>query len=556
MLATVPPSIDQLFREAELARADLVPAAHRRTQLDCAPVEAPVEIETKAILHAIVIDWLRRREKRVPTDQQGVSTAEVCRDLDHEVDFYLSNNTKDPAAHPKTCYTRDDDALETIGFSATKKRSLSGGSAGGSCSQRPATTAIAHEPCIMRSLDARSTFNSWQDGKTYVASGDVFVCQSSGRVHHCTASACKKLEVISGKEGYVCQITGRMYEPGFAHNNDTTTKRFRESKDGAIASQGSAGVSVDTWKPTRTAEQRKAFRLKGKIIKSKNEDTINRFRAHNCESSLYYLTTADLDAQLSGEDLVLARECFSRSKAHSPQSVLTLIEFEMRKRFPNVPAPVLTSDMRDQVNEQCKNMLYTAPAFVRAEIYKKISEEEAHLRASMASYYRERNVSHKRVDPFYVCGRLIESTIAQYERLLAIGLDDPPRPDRALLLYLEEAVVAVWLMLYYTPRARRFHTVQLHNNVVGILYKLQTGVYITDDTGARHVVIPRHEFLDRLPQESDLNRYYQRNDTGASSEASITTVKLIDECFSKLPTDPDTIEAFSLGRYIKLWNEA
>jgi len=540
-----------LFRDGEIARLALLsPPQHVEAHAEyAAPTDATVAIEAKAIMHQIVIDWLRRRDKRVPIDQRGVPTEDICRDLDHEVSFYLSNN--DSPKHPPTCYTRDDDGIGilTSGFQTTKKRSLVGPNS------IPATVKIPDTPCIMRCMDAKSRFRSWHDGHTYIASGDVFVCESSGKMHHCTESTCKNLQVIGGKEGYVCVITGRFYMPGFTHNNDTTTKRFRESKDGAIATQGSAGLSVDTWKPTRTAEQRKAFRLKGKIIKSKNEDTMNRMRAGNGDSSLYYLTLDDLGEQLDGEDLTAAKACFSRSKSHSPQSVLTLIEFEMRKRYPTVPPPVLTSEMRDQVNEQCKNMLYTAPAFVRAETYKKLTEAEQHLRATMATYYRERNACNKRVDPFYVSARLVEETMPHYERLVSIGLDEPPKPDKALLLYLEEAVIAVWLMLYYTPRARRFHTIQLLNNVVGILYKLQTGVYISDESGEKFVVIPRHEFLDRLPQESDLNRYYQRNETGASSEASITTVKLVDECFSKLPTDRDTIETFSLRRYLKLWDE-
>lgn len=544
------PSIDDIFREAEQARRISSGRCPEEGAIERAAEqpEASTEIESKAIVHAIVMDSLVR-QGRAP--QGSLSAIELGNELDVEAQFTIYNTLLKSSrpAHPSVCYTRDDDGIDIIIDHVQREiREKRRKREDTSRQDRPV-------PCILRSMPAGHLFQSFRDGKWYTASGDVYVCESSGCVHHCTESACKHLQTLAGKEGLVCAITGRFYQPGFIHNNDTTTRRFRDSRDGAIAAQGGAGVALDTWKPTRTPEQRRAFRVRGRETKSKSENEMNALRASNQDSSLYYVRLDEVKERLDGREAELAIQAFRHTKAHSPQTVLTLLEFEMRKRFPLVPPPVLTTEMRQQVNEQCKNMLYTAPAFVRAENYKRLAEAEARAKSAIASYYREKNARNERADPFFVASRFIEETLPHYERLLTIGLSEPPRPDKALLLYLEESVIAVWLMLYYTPRARRFHSgVQLLNNVVGILYKLQTGVFISAGE-EKFVVIPRHEFLDRLPQKSDLNRYYQRHETGASSEASITSEKLIDECFSKLPTDRDILEAFSLARYIKLWDE-
>jgi len=542
------PDLDQLFRDAESARGRAT-ASEATEAVYTGPVtEAPFCIEANELRFVAIREAMIKAEVPVP-DPDVLGFGEAHKDLERAADFYIED-IKTVSTH--TCSSRTTELHELNRYdrlaNSDRWREIDKEAA----ARIKVLEAVTAKACKYVSFGKGQQFYSSMNGGLYRASGDVYVCRATCKVHHCSPETCKETASLPHNEGCVCVITDRFYQAGFVHSNETTTRRFRDTKDGALPTQG-ASVCADTWRPTRTPEMRRNFRHRGKVSRSRSENDINTRRAESGDSHLLYVRREDFEGTA---DQGASVRIFDHSKAASPQSTITLLEFEMRKRYTQVPPPVFTTTLRDQVNEYCKVMYYVAVSFVRKRYWKKVSEAEVRLNTAVAAYCRSREAKSLRPDPFYILGRVFEETRPLMERLIEIGFDDSETQDRSLLLYLEEAVLAVWLLIQYTPWARRFYMgISLINHVVGILYKLQSGVYITSDTGERVYVIPRHPVLDKLPQKSDLNSFYHATQACVGSDDSITTEKLIDDCFTSLPKDPPTLGAFCLGRYIRLWTD-
>lgn len=553
-----PPDLELLFRQAEYARSldqggRVIPAAAADALISEAHQSISQEtlffLEASELRYEVIKDAMRAAGASIP-DPLLQGFEEACKDLERAASFYVPELSK---SDTHFCSSRTADLQELNRHDRISMSDRWREVADKESMERlKVLEASASKACRYKFFEKDEDFTSGIDGQVYKASGDVFVCINSCKVHQCTSETCKEVSALPHNEGYVCIITNRFYPPGFVHSNETTTRRFRDTKDGSLPTQGNS-MSADTWRPTRTAEMRRNFRQRGKISKSRSENSLNTRRAESDDSHLYYVRREDFDGT---PDLGAAIKIFEHSKSASPQSTITLLEFEMRKRHSQISPPVFTTTLRDQVNEYCKVMYYVAVAFVRKRYWRKVAEAEARINTSMATYYRAREARNLRADPLYVAGKIIEETKPLIERLIEIGFFDPESYNKALLLYLEEAVLAVWLLIQYTPWARRFYMgISLLNNVVGILYKLQSGVYIIADDGEPVYVIPRHPVLDKLPHKSDLNSFHNATSSCVGSDDSISTEKLIDDCFMSLPKDRETLEAFSLGGYISLWDE-
>lgn len=507
--------------------------------------EASVELEGVELRTRAVVKAMRNRGAAPPSICDFPDAASYLKDLERCSQFYMPESLK-AAEHKCASYAEDRAELARYDrlVNSDRWREVTNREYLERITQMEQRQARA---CRVESFEPSEVFLHTLDGRRYRASGDVFVCASTGRLHHCTQTTCDSAVALAHNEGYNCSITDRFYPPGFVHSNETTTRRFRDTKDGALPCHGgSSGASVDTWRPTRTPEQRRSFRQKGKLSRSRNEDAMNIRRAENNDSYLYYVHRRDL-APADGA-------VFEASKAASPQSTITALEFAMRLRSPKVQPPTLNTLLRDQVNEYCRNMYYGAVNFVRGELWRRVKDGEARVKASMPQYYKARRLKNRASDVFNIALKLLAETMPCMERLAVLGPFSPPSVDRAFMRYLEEAVVAVWLLLHYTPWARRFYNgIALNNNVVGILYKLQSGVYVDSVTGKRVYLIPRHSNLDLLPTKGELNRFHAATGSCVGSDDSIETEKLVDECFASLERDEATLDAFSLERYIRLW---
>jgi hypothetical protein len=546
------PDLEQLFREAEFAR-NLEHGADAANSSDVAISEvleeAPLSIESDELRFIVIREAMERAGAQIP-DPVLVGFEETCKDLERASHFYIEG-IKNAATHACSAHTMELQELnryDKLSVSDRWREVVDKETT----ARIKALEAVADRACKYVFFEKGQPFYSTITGGPYKASGDVYVCKGTCRVHHCTLETCKDSIALPHNEGCVCVITDRFYQAGFVHSNETTTRRFRDTKDGALPTQG-ASASADTWRPTRTPEMRRNFRHRGKVSRSRSENVINTRRAESGDSHLLYVRREDFEGT---PDEGAASKIFDHSKAASPQSTITLLEFEMRKRYTQVSPPAFTTALRDQVNEYCKVMYYVAVAYVRKKYWKKVSEAEVRINTMVASYCRSREAKNLRADPFYILGKIIEETRPLMEHLIEIGFDDPDTQNRSLLLYLEEAVLAVWLLIQYTPWARRFYMgIGLISNVVGILYKLQSGVYIVSEEGERVYVIPRHPVLDKLPQKSDLNSFHHATHACVGSDDSITTEKLIDDCFMSLPKDRATLNTFCLGRYIRLWTD-
>lgn len=414
--------------------------------------------------------------------------------------------------------------------------------------------------CSLACLQKGDMFYSVHCRRFYRATGDVFVCFQSGLIHVCTAAKCDRQVIMEREESVVCELTKRNYGQPVVSSEPVPRTGPGGREDGMSYS---AGFGRDGMRgPIRASGKGSAAGRRRRMVMEKAHERIeDRMRHDDRESPIVY----------------------SEGKS------VPYLEEHMTELFPKLRHPEPTRQLRFEVSVMCRSLVYDR--HVRASIWEKCTEADRTARTAVAAYYRECYDARRMRDPYRVMEIVNNHVRKHVDRLEVLGFMDT-EPDPAVLVYFEECVVATWYMMSYTPFAQRFQSgVSLRKHAVGILYKLQTGFYVDvlcDPRDGRVVVhdrrtldvwlkskpegvdrwtepdgqevalvticfLPRHQFLERIPQKNDLNKYEILNDI--TSTNVVDSEKLICDCYNsllELGFGLDMLAEFCLDRYVRV----
>lgn len=423
--------------------------------------------------------------------------------------------------------------------------------------------------CNFEHFSPGEHFTALNDGRLYIASGDVFLCTASGRAHICTQEQCDRSVALARDEGLVCELTRRFYRALSVHR-EANNGGMRERRDGGVtfvdsaSSRGrGAGAASRGWQPTRTKSHRDGFRQRRLSHLTRLDASAAAARAADPMCRLYYDSTDDM--------------------------VISVVERTMRTYYPQADHPQATNELRMIVRDAFKTLTGEGTKIIRRAQWQRIAEAEARASASVRTYVRDQVNRGKRPSPLHITSLCATALRPAFERFEAIGISEVgSEPSRELIMYIEDCVIALWIMLHYTPFAKRYQKgIPLAKHAVGLIYKLQSGYYIARRNGTTATtkaqakpgekraheegeesdkadtefisLVPRHPILENLPQKNDLNKHsFFKERAGYSSASVMDTERLVGQCFASLldGTRPaEEILRFLLAKYIRLWDE-
>lgn len=483
--------------------------------------------------------------------------------------------------------------------------------------------------CSFSKLEENQAFYHLRDGKTYLATGEVYICILSGQAHVCNAQQCTRQVNLPRDEGIECELTHKFYGQPVVYAEERN-REFEACKDGGVSYTSRGGPPrYNYFSKSRTNGS--ATRKRKQQSDRANDAMENKMKASDPDSALKW----------------------------APGHDIPYIEEHLKTLLPRVKVPVPSRTGKNAVAEVCGLLIYDKT--VRRVMWSKLKEAESQAMTEVQQHYKEQHSKGKFRDPFEVMSIVSRHVKPHFDRLRVIGFFDQD-PERRVLTYFHDAIITVWHLLHYTPYAQRFQNgIPLTaKHVIGILYKLQTGFYVnvTYDPTTKRVIsfnssntedlstpppterqqidptppkkrktsppslgklsslnsdseggsdsesldqqrqrqeqamselerelleglnpdqelllpaaadvppppatklicfIPRHTYLQRMPQKNDLNKYPVFKSAGFSSSQVVNTDKLISECYESLVTKPgctlDGLLDFALEMYINL----
>lgn len=468
--------------------------------------------------------------------------------------------------------------------------------------------------CTFFRIEEDQPFYHLHDNRHYRATGDVYLCVNSGKAHVCTAQECDHQITVPGGEEVQCSLTHKSFGQPMV-NFEENTRGDERGRDGnmsytvARAKNGFMVTSSNLY--SNSGQQHKKRKQAGRDQNQTNPD--EQHRNSNPDS------------------------CLIRVEGESRP----LVEYHLSSLYPLTKAPIPTQQNRASVEELCITLIYDK--HVRSALIDKLKEAEQQADVQIKSYYKSCQERKKRRNLFKVMGILAKHVKPCHDRLQTIGFFDRP-VQHSVVTYFQEAILCVWYLLHYTPHAKRFQSgFQIKKYAPGILYKLQTGFYVsvlydiaartiisfnradassmdtvgdeggsttnnsvavrndaeeavksaptkrknpslfeiqgTEDlhlrsrdigsstlpkdasappaTVARRVIcfLPRHKYLECIPQKNDLNKYNVFKNAEINSNQVVEGEKLICDCYEsllRLGMSIDRILDFTLERYINV----
>lgn len=569
---------------------------------------APHAIESKALKAQLLLFKLRQRGIRHIDALITASPARALAELKNQKPFCFASKQDNHQCKGGTDSHRQLRQLEID--------SRQGGAKCAGFSERLAQQARLQRAdalaCNFYRFEAGAAFLHIHDGKKYRASGDVWACYNSGKVHICTPELCDHQVLLAHDEHLACSLTHKVLGTPYVAVVERSADGGDTGRDGSLsyhasAGRGGRGASIGDGYHTGLR------RPDGSRSTSKPHDLGGRKRRAGAERA-----QDRTDDQMRLKDPMC---CIKRGvgKENEGRSAL---EVHFSTRFTGVPVPVPRRVERDQVDFLVKLLLYDGT--VRRVLWEKFLKAEQHAITLLKAHYREAAEQQEQRDMYYVVQLLVDHLRPLFHRLQCHHAFIEEPVDHNVVRYFTDLVVCTWQILHYTPFARRSPTgFTMQKHTVGILYKLQTGfsVNVTFDTATRRIVafeepppapvstparptratpyqvslatagipendvicsddaepiaaaatssppatqrvmvcfLPRHEFLDRLPQKNDLNRFDVFSRANVSSTVILETHKFLSECYESLlrlgtqGLTIDSLQEFTLERYINV----
>lgn len=576
----------QSRRKTEASRPPLPPAHPQVPDPDKLP-QAPYKVEAKALRYLTVIQ--KQKERGISYDDLLRSNLPKALELLKKDRTHCFVTKDRHVCRGSTEASRKLQKLQheraTWGKAAVAKSSIAN-------EEEQSLIRDSETGCSFCKLEHNQVFFHLHDGKQYRATGDVYVCTVSGLKHICTPQDCTHQITLPSSESIECSLTHKFLGQPMVHFEE---RRDREGdgRDGGLsfhAGPKRSGVS--------------SFVSGGGGGGGRKRKSWNDSKLGHCSEGVF--------ASLQASGIVAASSLVLTNEA------LPFIEHVFRTLFPKIKLPIMDRPTRSFLSDLCVTLLYDRQVRHAWLVKLQQAEQEADNEIEHYYRACRERKKPKRRDPFFVINILSKHLKPSVERLHAIGFTDRPM-DRCTMYYFQEAILCAWTLLQYTPHARRYPGgIPLKKHAAGILYKLQAGFYVnilyataskklirfetttvasmltlTDtsqnpdqglvgfgacqETNAAEeeealgttqakdlgdgtsrlciCFLPRHKFLECMPQKNDLNRYPGFKQAGICSNQVVDSEKLIGDCYESLlqPGTPlDTIQHFILERYIKL----
>lgn len=296
--------------------------------------------------------------------------------------------------------------------------------------------------CSFSQLKENEPFYHLGDGRTYLATGEVYVCITSGKPHICTMELCRN-QITSREDGMTCTLTHKCYGAPMVHVEERD--KDGEGRDGGVSYTSAKGGGM--WSSTPSLHRKK-------ISKSAQD------RA-----------TALAEERYNKSNLSEAFKLSLKSEEKCSH-----LEDHLKETYPRIKYPIAHRAGRTMITEICSALIYDRE--VRKSIWERVYAEEREIQSMVKTYYTERLAKKKMRNPFHVI-EMAARIKPYWDRLATIGFFDQ-NPDHGVLDYFQAVVITVWTLLHYMPFAQRSVTsVQLTSkHVAAILYKLQNGFYV------------------------------------------------------------------------------
>lgn len=512
------PDEEELFKEAYALRASLeAPKIN----------ECTVELEAHHLRSALILDKAREEQARgrplglAPKTLEGVMGASLMEDIERVDPFVFPPKL---AQSHRCCGSGD----------ASENR----------------------ERCFHLSMRHGEHFVYIATGAHFKATGDAFVCTNSGNVHICTREKCDRSVALPRLEGSICALTARTYGPDSVAVDDSGMRRFRETRDGSVSTHGPSqrggGGSGNSCRPIRTREQRVEGRKRAKQRNIELEAERAADRASADRSWLVYvdeLSESDTDASEAFSD---EEEYAGSSSRTIRASRVSRLSRRFARMCPGYTIKEPAASTHEEVAVLCKLMLTEGVQVVRYATTERLEAAEAAASGTINAYVKHCSDAGKVPNFFAVVKLLVTATLPEWGRFEELGTEADGPPEKWLVTYLTESVYVVWYLMCHTPFGRRGgRAVSLIQHTVGILYKLREGLFVEDEKGLPVVMIERHAILNKLPQKCDLNRHAFFGARDIFSSNVRATEQLIENCFSSIARDQETLRSFQFRTYIR-----